>query len=180
MDQQTVQEAGTETLAVDALNAVIGDDPRAARTVLAGGSFRDLALIAAWAEELVRLSRQATADYESRERSAWREASRPVTPDDRRELEDVLMNHLRARKTLGDGWTDLRDVVLLAAPHTNAGTKEIQDWAAGRLQSWISFVPAPCRPMTATRASTGSCPSRGRPTRRPSPPADGTEAGGST
>ncbi len=64
-----------ETLAVDALTAVVGDWPHAARTALAGASFRDLALIIAWADELGRLSRQAQTDYETRERRAWREAT---------------------------------------------------------------------------------------------------------
>lgn len=74
MDKQAVQEAGAETLAVDALTAVVGDEPHAARTVLAAASFRDLALIIAWADELGRLSRQAQVDYENRERNEWREA----------------------------------------------------------------------------------------------------------
>lgn len=132
MNQQTSQ--GAETLATDALIAVIGDEPYAARTALTGASFRDLALIVAWADELGRLSRQAQTDYENRERREWREADRPVTADERQKLDDVLMEHLLSCLERGDGWTDLRDLVLLAAPHTDAGTKGVRDWAEGQLR----------------------------------------------
>lgn len=71
MDNETVRDA--DALAVDALIAVVGDEPHAARTALAGASFRDLALIVAWAEELGRLARQAQSDYENRERQAWQD-----------------------------------------------------------------------------------------------------------
>lgn len=140
MDKQTVQETGTETLVVDALNAVVGGDPRAARTVLAGGSFRDLALITAWADELLRLGRQAQTDYENRERREWREAGRPVTHGEQKALDKALTEHLRSRMASyppGDGWTDLRDLVLLAAPLTDAGTEEVRVWADSRLQALV-------------------------------------------
>lgn len=133
MDKQNVQEA--ETLAVDAMTAVVGDEPHAARTVLTDASFRDLALITAWAEELARLSRQATADYENRERREWRDVSRPVTPGEQKAIDNALTDHLRDRLASGDGWTDLRDVVLLAAPHTDACTGKVRDWAEGRLRA---------------------------------------------
>lgn len=135
MDKQAVQEA--DALAVDALTAVVGDEPHAARTVLASASFRDLALITAWADELVRLSRQAQTDYENHERREWREASRPVTHGEQRTLNNALTEHLRSRLASGDGWTDLRDLVLLAAPYTDAGTEEVGVWADGRLQALV-------------------------------------------
>lgn len=68
------ETAQAETTAVDAFIAIVGDNPTAARHVLAAASFRDRALILAWAGELDRLTRQAQADYETKERSAWRDA----------------------------------------------------------------------------------------------------------
>lgn len=70
MEQQTAQ---AETVAVDAFIAVTGDNPQAARRALADASFRDRALVLAWAGELERLAQQAQTDYEARERSAWRD-----------------------------------------------------------------------------------------------------------
>lgn len=138
MDKQTVRDA--DALAVDAMTAVVGDDPHAARTVLTDASFRDLALIVAWADELGRISRQAQTDYENRERREWRDVSRPVTHGEQKAIDNALTDHLRTRLEShppGDGWTDLRDVVLLAAPHTDACTDKVRDWAEGRLQALV-------------------------------------------
>lgn len=126
-----------DVLAVEAMTAVVGDVPQVARTALADASFRKLALITAWTDELGRISRQAMADYENSERRAWRETSRPVTAGERRTLDGVLTEHLSARRASGDGWTDIRDLVLLAAPHTDASTKGVRDWAEGRLRALV-------------------------------------------
>lgn len=131
MDNETVRDV--DALAVDAMTAVVGDEPHAARTALTGASFRDLALIVAWADELGRIARQAQSDYENRERREWREASRPVLPGERQALDNALTEHLRSRLDSGDAWTDLRDIVLPAAPYTDAGTKAVQEWVAERI-----------------------------------------------
>jgi hypothetical protein len=68
------ETAQAETKVMDAFIAVVGDNPTAAREALAAASFRDRALILAWAGELDRLTRQAQDDYERQERSAWRDA----------------------------------------------------------------------------------------------------------
>jgi hypothetical protein len=61
-----------ETAARDALSAVIADTPQDARHIINALSFRDRALLLAWAEELRRLTLEGQGHYESRERSAWR------------------------------------------------------------------------------------------------------------
>ena len=71
MDQQ--QTSQSETTAVDAFIAVVGDNPGAARRTLAAASFKDRALLLAWAGELSRITRQAQTDYETGERNAWRD-----------------------------------------------------------------------------------------------------------
>ncbi|MFH8805298.1 hypothetical protein ACH4F6_38115 [Streptomyces sp. NPDC017936] len=67
------ESTGAETTAAEALMAVVGDSPHDARRVIQAASFRDRALIVAWAEELSRLARQGQTDYESREREEWRD-----------------------------------------------------------------------------------------------------------
>lgn len=62
-----------ETSTVEALMAVIGDSPQDARRIIAAMSFRDRALLIAWAKELERLSEQGQTDYEMDERRAWRD-----------------------------------------------------------------------------------------------------------
>lgn len=133
MDNQTVREA--DARAVDAMTAVVGDEPHAARTAMTDASFRDLALIVAWADELGRLARQAQSDYENRERREWREAGRPVLPGEQRALDNALADHLRSRLASGSRWTYLGDIVLMAAAYTDAGTKAVREWAEGRLRT---------------------------------------------
>lgn len=70
---QTILNA--ETAIKDALNAVIGDSPQDARSVIASLSFQERALLSAWAEELKRLALEGQAQYETRERNAWRRAA---------------------------------------------------------------------------------------------------------
>ena len=67
MDQQHAEAA-----ARDALSAVIADVPTDARHIIAALSFRDRALLIAWADELARLGREGQTQYEMRESSAWR------------------------------------------------------------------------------------------------------------
>lgn len=62
-----------ESSAVNALLEVIGDDPQEARRIIAALSFRDRALLTAWADELKRLALDGQTDYENRERRTWRD-----------------------------------------------------------------------------------------------------------
>lgn len=62
-----------ETAAMSAFFSVLWDDPQAARRTLANASFRDRALIVAWAAELKRLGIEEQGRAESRERRAWRD-----------------------------------------------------------------------------------------------------------
>lgn len=137
MDQNIVRAPGAEAAAKDALAAVIGDSPLDARTILEATSFRERHLVIAWAEELSRLGQQAQTEYENRERAIWRDTPRPLTPAERDHLAGVVREHLRARvASLGD-WTDISDIVLAVAPHTNAHTPVIQDWAREHLQALV-------------------------------------------
>ncbi|QDN64382.1 hypothetical protein [Streptomyces sp. S1D4-14] len=126
-----------ESSAVNALLEVIGDNPLEARRFIAALSFRERTLLIAWARELERLGQQGQADYENRERSAWRAAEKPMTSYERGNLDTVVRDHLRARVTSGSDWTDVRDLVLLAAPHTDAGTKAVRDWAEGKIRDLV-------------------------------------------
>jgi hypothetical protein len=74
MEKQTeVQAPNAEAAAKDAFAAVIADSPQDARRVIAAMSFRDRALLIAWAKELDRLGEQGQSDYEMRDRRAWRD-----------------------------------------------------------------------------------------------------------
>lgn len=137
MDKQTVQTSQAEAAAKDALAAVIGDSPQDARRLIAALSFRERTLLIAWARELERLGEQGQSDYENRERSAWRAAEKPMTSYERENLDAVVRDHLRARVASGSDWTDVRDLVLLAAPHTDAGTKAVRDWAEGQIRDLV-------------------------------------------
>jgi hypothetical protein len=133
--EQTTQNA--EATAKDALAAVVADSPQDARRLIAGLSFRERTLLIAWARELERLGQQGQADYESRERSAWRAAEKPMTVYEKENLGAVVRDHLRARVANGSDWTDVRDLVLLAAPHTDAGTRAVRDWAEGQIRDLV-------------------------------------------
>jgi hypothetical protein len=62
-----------EDRALSALNAITRDDPRAAREHIGAMGFRGRALLAAWADELSRLTRDEQAHRETLERRATRE-----------------------------------------------------------------------------------------------------------
>lgn len=134
---QDAQLSDMEEGAVNALVAVIWDKPEDARSILTGMSFRGRALLMAWADELKRLGAQTQTDHELRERSEWRDANRPVTPSERRTLNEILEGHLRTRAATADGRISLRDIVAVAAPYTDAGAKEVQSWAEGRLRDLV-------------------------------------------
>ncbi|WP_086559917.1 hypothetical protein [Streptomyces africanus] len=64
---------GPEDHALSALNAITRDDPEAAREHIRALSFRDRALITAWAGELSRLVQDEQDNYEISERRAARD-----------------------------------------------------------------------------------------------------------
>lgn len=61
-----------EAAARDALAAVIEDSPQDARRLIAALSFRERALLTAWAEEFDRLARDEQSRATACERDAWR------------------------------------------------------------------------------------------------------------
>jgi hypothetical protein len=60
-----------------------------------------------------------------------------MTVYEKENLGAVVRDHLRARVANGSDWTDVRDLVLLAAPHTDAGTRAVRDWAEGQIRDLV-------------------------------------------
>lgn len=60
--------ASAEKATRESLDAVLGDDPKKARDIIAQLSFKERALLVAWSEELNRIGREEGNRYERRER----------------------------------------------------------------------------------------------------------------
>ncbi|MFD8226908.1 hypothetical protein ACFV16_22355 [Streptomyces massasporeus] len=118
MSPQTVSP---EDYALNALNAITREDTEAARQHIAGLGFKGRALLAAWAEELTRLTRDEQSHYELLERRTTRE---------RREAEESAE---RSREALRAGIAWAHEDSGADAPTVNAS-----DFAdLGRSRSWI-------------------------------------------
>jgi hypothetical protein len=120
------QTVSPEDYALNALNAITRDDPEAARQHIGSLDFRGRALLAAWAEELSRLTRDEQAHRELLERRAARE---------RRELEAGVAASRKALRTL---IRHLYEEPSPKAPTVNAASfpeiRQSRSWTANELK----------------------------------------------
>jgi hypothetical protein len=125
MTKQTV--VGPEDRALSALNAITRDDPGAAREHIGAMDFRGRALVAAWAEELTRLTRDEQAHYEVLERRAARE---------RREAEERVETSRKALRSLIRWMHEEPDAEARTVDAASfAEIRQSRSWIVGELKS---------------------------------------------